>query len=107
MKKRIIGSCFIAAILALGSLLSGCSPTTTGAVKDDVSLTGQTQRLEAAGLDYRGPQYNIAILQFDNRTPSKTLGVGEAATDILRTSVKQAGLEPVVPPRALALQGLE
>lgn len=96
MKKRIIGSCFLAAGLALGSLLSGCSPTTTGAVKDDVSLTGQTERLEAAGLDYRGPQYNIAILQFDNKTPSRAVGVGEAATDILRTIVKQSGLEPIV-----------
>lgn len=96
MKKRIIGPCLLAAVLAAGSLLTGCSPTTTGAVKDDVSITGQTGKLEAAGLDYRGPAYNIAILQFDNKTPSKALGLGEAATDILRTIVKQSGLEPIV-----------
>lgn len=77
-------------------VFSGCSPTTTGAVKEDVSLTEQTQRLEEAGSEYSGPRYNIAILEFDNRTPSKVLGVGEAATDILRTIVKKSGLEPVV-----------
>lgn len=96
MKKRIIGPCLLAVVLATGLLLSGCSPTTTGAVKDDVSITGQTGKLEAAGLDYRGPAYNIAILQFENKTPSRALGLGEAATDILRTIVKQSGLEPIV-----------
>lgn len=88
------GGC--AALLAAAFLFTGCGPTMTGAVKEDVSLTGQTQELERLGTQYRGPDYNIAILQFDNRTPSKTIGVGEAATDILRTIVKQAGLEPVV-----------
>lgn len=76
-------------------LLTSCTPTMTGAVKDDVSITGQTQKLEEAGLSYSGPQYNIAILTFANKTPSKVLGVGEAATDILRTIVKKSGLEPV------------
>jgi curli biogenesis system outer membrane secretion channel CsgG len=74
---------------------ASCSPTTTGAVKDDVSLTGQTGELEAVGLKYSGPQYNVAILTFENKTPSKVLGVGEAATDILRTIVKKSGLEPI------------
>jgi curli biogenesis system outer membrane secretion channel CsgG len=74
---------------------ASCSPTTTGAVKDDVSLTGQTGKLEEAGLNYNGPQYNVAILTFENKTPSKVLGVGEAATDILRTIVKKSGLEPI------------
>lgn len=96
---RLIGARLLAAtvLLAAGSVaISGCTPKTTGAVREDVSLTGQTQRLEEAGINYRGPAYNVAILQFDNRTPSKVLGVGEAATDILRTIVKQSGLEPMV-----------
>lgn len=88
---------FLAVFAFLGiALAAGCSPTTTGSVKDDVTLTGQTKALEQAGINYRGPSYNIAILQFDNKTPSKTIGVGEAATDILRTIVKQSGLEPIV-----------
>lgn len=82
--------------LAVGLLaLAGCSPTTSGQVKDDVSVTGQTQRVEAAGAQYSGPQYTIAIIKFSNKTPSKVLGLGESATDILRTLVKNAGLEPI------------
>lgn len=92
---RFKGVIALAAVAGVFTL-SGCSPTTTGAVKDDVTLTGQTKKLEEAGGLYRGPEYNVAILEFDNKTPAKTLGVGEAATDILRTIVKQSGLEPIV-----------
>jgi curli biogenesis system outer membrane secretion channel CsgG len=67
----------------------------TGQVKDDPSLTGQTQKLEAAGAKYNGPAYTIGIIKFANKTPSKVLGIGEAATDILRTQLKAAGLEPI------------
>lgn len=83
-------------VFAAGAFLAGCSPKTTGSVREDVTLTGQTGELKEAGLQYRGPEYNIAILEFENKTPSKALGVGEAATDIMRTIVKQAGLEPIV-----------
>src|SRR3972149_572562 len=74
---------------------TSCSPTTTGAVKDDVSMTQQTAKLEEAGVNYNGPQYNVAIMTFENKTHGKVLGIGEAATDILRTIVKKSGLEPV------------
>lgn len=83
-------------VLVSGFLLTSCAPKTTGAVREDVSITGQTGKLEAEGLRYSGPQYNIAILKFQNKTPSRVLGVGEAATEILRTIVKKAGLEPIV-----------
>lgn len=86
---------FFAVILGAVFLAAGCV-SMKGEVKDDVSLTKQTQELESAGAQYRGPDYNIAILEFDNKTPSGVLGVGKAATDILRTLVKQAGLEPIV-----------
>ncbi len=86
----------VAACLGAVVFASGCSPTTTGSVKEDVSLTEQTQALKEAGAQYRGPEYNIAILEFENKTASRSLGVGEAATDIMRTIIKQAGLEPIV-----------
>lgn len=85
---------FIAAAQA-AFFLTSCTPAMTGAVKEDVSITGQTRKLEDEGFRYSGPQYNIAILAFSNKTPSRVLGVGEAATDILRTIVKKAGLEPI------------
>lgn len=75
--------------------LAICAPKTTGKVKDDVSISGQTDKLGEAGINYTGPQYNVAIMTFDNKTPSKAIGIGEAATDILRTIVKKAGLEPI------------
>lgn len=77
-------------------IFTGCAPTMKGEVKEDVSITEQTKRLEEVGFDYRGPQYTVAILRFENKTPSKVLGVGKVATDILRTNLKKAGLEPIV-----------
>ena len=73
----------------------GCEATTTGAVKKDVSVTQQTQKLEEAGGKYAGPEYTVGIITFKNKTPSKVLGIGESATDILRTLIKSAGLEPI------------
>ncbi len=75
--------------------LSSCAAQMTGQVKEDVSVTGQTGKLTEAGLNYNGPSYNVAILTFANKTPGKVLGIGEAATDILRTIVKKSGLEPI------------
>lgn len=87
MRSVLVGVCVLA--------LAACSPTISGQVKDDASVTGQTQKLEAAGANYHGPAYTIAIIKFANKTPSKVLGIGEAATDILRTQLKSAGLEPI------------
>lgn len=88
----VISFIFLSAAL----FVSGCGPRTTGAVMEDVTLTGERAALKEAGFDYRGPRYSIAILNFNNKTPSRTLGIGEAATDIMRTLIKEAGLEPVV-----------
>lgn len=77
-------------------ILAGCQAATTGTVKQDVSVTGETKKLEAEGARYAGPEYTIAILKFKNMTPSRILGIGESATEILRTLIKSAGLEPVM-----------
>ncbi len=74
----------IAALVVLG----GCSPQMSGAVKDDVTLSGAGDELEqklADVSDYRGPKLRIGIVNFENKTPSKTFGIGEAATDMLGT----------------------
>jgi curli biogenesis system outer membrane secretion channel CsgG len=91
MTQRTLGIAMAIGLLAV----TGCQSTTTGQVKDDVSVTGQTQRMEAAGSRYSGPQYTVAIIKFANKTPSRVLGLGESATDILRTMVKNSGLEPI------------
>ncbi|MEK7679623.1 MAG: hypothetical protein AAB356_05465, partial [Deltaproteobacteria bacterium] len=56
---------FFATALVVGQaafVLTGCAPKVTGAVKEDVSITGQTGKLEGVGADYSGPSYNVAIM---------------------------------------------
>src|SRR4030067_2979159 len=91
----IINMCIWGVTFLLIPSLALCAPKTSTKVKDDVSESGQTEKLEEAGVNYTGPQSNVAIMTFDNKTPSKAIGIGEAATDILRTIVKKAGLEPI------------
>lgn len=86
----------LAALAMTGLItLSGCN-SMSGVVKDDTSITEQTQELEQAGANYTGPAYTIGVITLQNKTPSRVLGIGASATDILRTSLKQAGLEPIM-----------
>jgi curli biogenesis system outer membrane secretion channel CsgG len=80
----------------VAAALSACTTSSTGVVKDDTTLTGETQRLAEAGARYTGPEYTVGIITFGNKTPSKVLGIGEAATTILRTQVEQAGLNALL-----------
>ena len=83
---------FMVAIL----LLAGCGPTTKGVVKDDITITGESEKLTEAGLDYRGPAYNIAILDFKSKVSGGGWEVlNREASGIIWTILKQAGLEPV------------
>ncbi len=93
--RRTLSRHYLSSFFILSLIFSGCT-SMGGAVKKDVSLTDQTEKLETAGANYTGPQYTIGVITLSNKTPSKVLGIGEAATDILRTSLKQAGLEPIM-----------
>ncbi len=92
-KIKVFG--YLSAFIITSLFFSGCT-TMGGIVKKDESLTDQTDKLEEAGANYTGPAYTIGIITLANKTPSKVLGIGQAATDILRTSLKQAGLEPIM-----------
>jgi curli biogenesis system outer membrane secretion channel CsgG len=59
------------------------------------AMAGEPHKPDGTGATYNGPSLTIAIVKFANKTPSKILGIGEAATDILRTQLKATGLEPV------------
>jgi curli biogenesis system outer membrane secretion channel CsgG len=83
-------------LLAIFLLLNACAIKSTGEVKDDTTLTGETARLAEAGAQYTGPEYVVGLLTFANKTPSKSLGVGEAATTILRTQLESAGLRAIL-----------
>lgn len=86
----------MALVVVAAWLASACSISSTGVVKDDTTLSGETQRLAEAGARYTGPEYLVGILTFDNKTPSKVLGIGEAATTILRTQIESAGLKAIL-----------
>ena len=93
-RMRRIGA--VALVVTVAWLAGACSITSTGVVKDDTTLSGETQRLAEAGARYTGPEYTVGIITFENKTPSKVLGIGEAATTILRTQVEAAGLNALL-----------
>lgn len=92
---------FIMAGLILGAaaLNSGCGVTMTGAVKDDTTLTGTSKQLptESTVTEYRGPKLRVGVVNFQNKTPSKVLGIGEAASDILGTILQKTERFIVIP----------
>jgi len=88
MKKRTSLLVIMAMLLVASTMVSGCGPSMGGTVKDDVTLSGAGDELEQqlSGIsDYRGPKLRIGIVKFVNKTPSKTFGIGESATDMLAT----------------------
>ena len=59
----------------------------SGEVKDDTTLTDTSKKLKTTSdvSEYKGPKLRVGVVNFQNKTPSKVLGVGEAAADILGT----------------------
>ncbi len=91
-------------IYLLGSLLlvaavlvfNGCAAKTSGAVRDDSSLTGISDQLAPTG-DYSGPKLRVGVVNFQNKTPSKRIGIGEAAADILGTILQKTKRFIIIP----------
>ena len=77
-------------------MLSGCAPKTSGAVRDDSSLTGVSEGLKPTG-EYTGPKLRVGVVNFQNKTPSKTIGVGEVAADILGTILQKTERFIIIP----------
>lgn len=73
--------------------LSSCAPAMKGAVKDDTTLTDTAKELPVGSSvqDYKGPKLRIGIVSFENKTPSKTFGIGESASDMLGTILHKTG----------------
>ncbi len=71
--------------------MSGCSVPTSGAVKDDTTLTDTSKQLKTGSdvSEYKGPKLRVGVVNFQNKTPSKVLGIGEAASDILGTILQK------------------
>jgi curli biogenesis system outer membrane secretion channel CsgG len=87
-------------LLVVGAFgVSGCSPTMSGAVKDDTTLTDTSKQLKTSSDvgDYKGPKLRVGVVNFQNKTPSRVLGIGEAAADILGTILQKTGRFIVIP----------
>lgn len=81
--------------------INGCAPKTSGAVRDDSSLTGISDKLAPTG-DYTGPKLRVGVVNFQNKTPSKVLGIGEAAADILGTILQKTKRFIIIPQQDIA-----
>jgi curli biogenesis system outer membrane secretion channel CsgG len=99
MKKAVWFQAAAPMVLCAALLVSGCSPTMSGAVKDDTTLTNTSQQLATSSdvSDYKGPKLRVGVVNFQNKTPSRVLGIGEAAADILGTILQKTGRFIVVP----------
>ncbi len=88
----------LGALLLMAAVLvfNGCAVKTSGAVRDDSSLTGVSDQLAPAG-DYTGPKLRVGVVNFLNKTPSKHIGIGEAAADILGTILQKTGRFIIIP----------
>ena len=81
-------------------LMAGCAPKISGAVKDDTTVTGTSKELAKTSSDveeYQGPKLRVGVVNFQNKTPSKVLGIGEAAADILGTILQKTGRFIIIP----------
>jgi len=91
----------IVGMLALSGALvmSSCSPTMSGAVKDDTTLTDTSKQLKTSSdvSEYKGPKLRVGVVNFQNKTPSRVLGIGEAAADILGTILQKTERFIVIP----------
>lgn len=94
----LIGSLLVMAAILI---FNGCAATTTGAVRDDSSLTGVSEGLAPTG-DYTGPKLRVGVVNFQNKTPSKQIGLGEAAADILGTILQKTDRFIIIPQQDVA-----
>jgi curli biogenesis system outer membrane secretion channel CsgG len=71
----------------------------SGAVKDDTTLTDTSQQLKTTSdvSEYKGPKLRVGVVNFQNKTPSRVLGIGEAAADILGTILQKTDRFIVIP----------
>lgn len=80
-------------------MTTGCGPTMSGAVKDDTTLTDTSKQLQTNSdvSEYKGPKLRVGVVNFQNKTPSRVLGIGEAAADILGTILQKTDRFIVIP----------
>ncbi len=78
---------------------SGCAASIKGKVSDDTTRTKTSRELPQTSdvAEYKGPKLRVGVVNFLNKTPSKVLGIGEAASDILGTILQKTDRFIVIP----------
>jgi curli biogenesis system outer membrane secretion channel CsgG len=100
---RTVFAYLLCGSVILLSMSVGCSPTMSGAVRDDTTLTDTSKQLKTSSdvSEYKGPKLRVGVVNFLNKTPSKVLGIGEAAADILGTILQKTERFIVIPQQDL------
>ena len=86
-------------LLFAAALLIFTVPITTVAQEGESGAPGVTERRGNSYEQYRGPVYRIALLPFRDTFGRGSLGAGgagEAAVSILKSMLKETGLDPVI-----------
>ena len=99
MKKGYWLTGAVIMVLGVMLLLGGCGTTRSEAVRNDTTLTDTSKQLQTSSnvSDYKGPKLRVGVVNFQNKTPSKVLGIGEAAADILGTILQKTDRFIVIP----------
>ncbi len=99
MVTRSILYVWMIAVICTVTATSGCAASMKGKVKDDTTLTKTSKDLEQTSdvNEYKGPKLRVGVVNFQNKTPSKVLGIGEAAADILGTILQKTDRFIVIP----------
>lgn len=86
-------------VVCMLTTTSGCAPRMKGQVRDDTTLTKTSKDLPQISdvSEYKGPKLRVGVVNFQNKTPSKVLGIGEAAADILGTILQKTDRFIVIP----------
>ncbi len=98
MKRSLYVVLMSLAVVCMTTSSGGCA-TMKGQVKDDTTLTKTGKDLPQSSdvNDYKGPKLRVGVVNFQNKTPSRVLGIGEAAADILGTILQKTDRFIVIP----------
>jgi curli biogenesis system outer membrane secretion channel CsgG len=99
MKRFILILILAMTVVCTLTATNGCAASTSGKVSDDTTRTKTGEELEQKSdvAAYKGPKLRVGVVNFQNRTPSKVLGIGEAASDILGTILQKTDRFIVIP----------
>jgi len=96
--KRALNIISAILLIFITAIEGGCA-SMSGEVKDDTTLTDTSKKLNTTSTvsEYKGPKLRVGVVNFQNKTPSRVLGVGEAAADILGTILQKTQRFIVIP----------